>query len=199
MTTTFYLIRHGHTAAIDRYIAGRASGTPLTESGHAQVARLVERMRHVPLTAIAASPLERTQQTAGPIAADHGLDLTTVADLNEIDFGAWTGSTFTAVAADDLWRRYGSARSVTAPEDGELLLQVQLRALNAILDLRRRHPAGHVAVVTHGDVIRALLLYFLGMPIDLVHRLEISPARVSMVALSDEGSRVLQVNGDSVP
>lgn len=59
--TLFYLIRHGHTAAIGRYLAGRAAGTPLTDEGHAQVARLVERMRGVPLTAIVASPLERTQ------------------------------------------------------------------------------------------------------------------------------------------
>jgi broad specificity phosphatase PhoE len=48
-------------------------------------------------------------------------------------------------------------------------------------------------------VIRALLLYLLGMPIDFVHRIEISPARISVVQLSDEAVRVLLVNADSVP
>jgi broad specificity phosphatase PhoE len=197
--TTFYLIRHGHTAAIDRYVAGRAEGTPLTDAGQAQVARLVERMHRVPLTAVVASPLERTQQTAEPLAADHGLAVTTVADLNEIDFGAWTGETFAAVARDDLWRRYNTVRSLTAADRGELMLQAQLRAVQAVLELLRRYPDGHVAVVSHGDVIRSLLMYFLGVPIDFVHRLDVGPARVSVVALSDEAPRVLQINADSVP
>jgi broad specificity phosphatase PhoE len=198
--TTFYLIRHGDTAAIDRYLAGRAAGTPLTDAGRAQAARMVERLHHVPLTAVAASPLERTQQTAAPLAADHGIALTTVPDLNEVDFGAWTGATFAAVAGDDLWRRYNAVRSLTPPERGELMLHVQLRAVQAVLDLHAQYPDGSVAVVSHGDVIRSLLMYFLGMPIDFVHRLDVAPARISVVALYGEGPpRVLQVNGDSVP
>jgi probable phosphoglycerate mutase len=197
--TAFYLIRHGHTAAIDRYIAGRAPGTDLTEEGRAQVARLVERMRGVPLTAVAASPLERTQQTAGPLARDHGLDVTTVPELIEVDSGSWTTATFSVLTNDDRWRRYNSARAITATPGGELMLEVQLRIVKAILELRERHPAGHVAVVSHGDVIRALLLYLLGMPIDFVHRIEISPARISVVQVSEDAVRVLLMNGDSVP
>jgi probable phosphoglycerate mutase len=197
--TTFYLIRHGHTAAIDRYIAGRAPGTDLTEEGRAQVTRLVERMRAVPLTAVAASPLERTQQTAAPLARDHGLEVTIVPELTEVESGAWTGATFSALASDDRWRRYNSARAITTPDGGELMLEVQLRAVKAILELRQRHPTGDVAVVSHGDVIRALLLFFLGMPIDFVHRIDISPARISVVQLSDEAARVVLMNADSAP
>jgi broad specificity phosphatase PhoE len=195
--TTFYLIRHGHTSAIDHYLAGRAPGTPLTDEGRAQVARLVERMHAVPLTAVVASPLERTQQTAQPLATDHGLEVTTIEDVIEVESGEWTGATFRALEGNDLWRRYNSARAITRPAGGELMLEVQLRAVKAVVELAQRHRSGHVAVISHGDVIRALLLYFLGMPIDFVHRIEISPARVSVVALSDEGARVLLMNGDS--
>jgi broad specificity phosphatase PhoE len=196
--TRFYLIRHGHTAAIDHRLAGRAPGTVLTDEGRRQVERLVDGMRGVPLTAIVSSPLERARDTAEPIARDHGLAVTIVPELIEIDFGAWTGSTFAAIDADDRWRRYNTARAITAPEGGELLIEAQARALRALLDLRDRHDAGHVAVVSHGDVIRGLLLYFLGMPVDFVHRLDIAPASVSIVDLSDERIRVLLVNGGSV-
>ena len=90
-------------------------------------------------------------------------------------------------------------RSVTPAPGGELLIEVQLRALRALLDLRERHDGGHVAVVSHGDVIRGVLMYLLGMPIDFVHRVDIAPARISIVDLSADAPRVLLVNGDSVP
>jgi broad specificity phosphatase PhoE len=51
--------------------------------------------------------------------------------------------------------------------------------------------------VSHGDVIRAVLLFALGMPIDFYHRLEILPARISIIEVSAEPLRVLQVNGDN--
>jgi probable phosphoglycerate mutase len=153
----------------------------------------------VPLTAVVASPLERTRQTAEPLARDHGLDVTVAPRFNEIDFGGWTGSAFADIDADPRWRRYNAARSLTPTPGGELMLEVQARALRALLDVRDRHDGGHVAVVSHGDVIRGLLMYLLGMPIDFVHRLDVAPARISIVDLSADAPRVLLVNGDSVP
>jgi probable phosphoglycerate mutase len=197
--TRFYLIRHGHTAAIDQYLAGRASGTELTEEGQRQVERLVTRMHDVPLAAVVSSPLERTRQTADALARDHGLAVSVADELNEIDFGAWTGSTFAAIDRDERWRRYNTARAITAPLRGELMIEAQVRALKALLDLRDRNRGGTVAIVSHGDVIRGLLLYFLGMPVDFVHRLEVAPARISVVDLSEDDVRVVQINGDSVP
>jgi broad specificity phosphatase PhoE len=197
--TRFYLIRHGHTAAIDHHLAGRAEGTNLTDEGQRQVARMVAAMHGVPLAAVVSSPLERTRQTADPLARDHGLDVTVAPEFNEIDFGGWTGSTFAAIDADPRWRRYNAARSLTPAPGGELMIEVQVRALRALLDLRDRHDGGHVAVVSHGDVIRGLLMYLLGTPIDFVHRLDLAPARITIVDLSDDAPRILLVNGDSVP
>ena len=197
--TRFYLIRHGHTAAIDHYLAGRAESTSLTDEGQRQVARMVVAMHGVPLVAVVSSPLERTRQTAAPLARDHGLEVAVMPEFNEIDFGRWTGSAFAAIDADPRWRRYNAARSLTAAPDGELMLDVQVRAVRGVLDLRDRHDGGHVAVVSHGDVIRGLLMYLLGIPIDFVHRLDVAPARITIVDLSDDAPRVLLVNGDSVP
>jgi probable phosphoglycerate mutase len=160
---------------------------------------MVVAMHGVPLAAVVSSPLERTRQTADPLARDHGLDVTVAPSFNEIDFGGWTGATFAALDGDPRWRRYNATRSLTSPPDGELMMEVQVRALRALLELRDRHDGGHVAVVSHGDVIRGLVMYLLGMPIDFVHRLDIAPARITIVDLGDEAARILQVNGDSVP
>jgi probable phosphoglycerate mutase len=54
-----------------------------------------------------------------------------------------------------------------------------------------------VAVVSHADTLRAMLLYFLGMPIDFVQRLDLSPARLSVLQVGESAPRVLQVNADT--
>ena len=75
--TTFLLIRHGLTDAVNHYLAGVAPGIRLNGVGRTQVARLVERLHDIPLTAIVSSPLERTRETADAIGRDHGLAVQT--------------------------------------------------------------------------------------------------------------------------
>jgi broad specificity phosphatase PhoE len=195
--TTFLLIRHGLTDAVDHFLAGIAPGTHLNEIGRMQVAQLVERLHGIPLTAIVASPLERTRETADPIGRDHRLPVETSPAFLEYDVGAWTGTVFRDLDANESWHRFNAVRSVTRPERGELMLDVQHRSVSALLDLQTRDPDGIVAIVSHGDVIRAMLLFALGMPIDFYHRLEIQPARISIIKFSAEPPRVLQVNGDN--
>ena len=84
------------------------------------------------------------------------------------------------------------------PPGGELMIDVQHRGVQAVIELARRYPAGTVAVVSHGDVVRAILLYVLGMPIDSYDRIEASPARISVVTLDEGPPKVVQVNGESV-
>lgn len=196
--TTVYLIRHGHTDAIDRYIAGTAAGTPLDTGGEAEALALVEQFRAIPLRAVVSSPLTRTQQTAAGIAASHGLTVQLEPAFAEVEFGGWTGRRFRDLDDDDEWRRYNTVRSLTPTPGGELMLDVQARAMRALIGVAAAHPDGAVAVVSHGDVIRTLLMACLAIPIDFVHRLEIAPARISVVTLDGRMPVVRQVNG-SVP
>lgn len=77
---------------------------------------------------------------------------------------------------------------------GELMIEVQARVLALMEILSRRHPAMTVALVSHADVIRGALAHCLGMPLDLVLRLEVSPASISIVAMQEYGPRVLCIN-----
>src|ERR671936_2618480 len=116
--TTFLLIRHGLTDAVDHRPAGIAPGTHLNEVGRAQVARLVEQLRHVQLTAVVSSPLERTRETADPIGRDHRLEVQAIPAFLEYDVGAWTGMPFVDLDANDAWHRFNAVRSITRPERG---------------------------------------------------------------------------------
>jgi probable phosphoglycerate mutase len=197
--TRFLLVRHGMTDAVDAYLAGTAPGVHLNAAGRAQVEELAWRLNQVPIAAIASSPLERAVETAKPIARDHGLDVQLLPALNEVEIGEWTGKRLEELGGDPRWLEYNTSRSTTGPPGGELMIDVQHRAVTALVELSRRYLSGTVAVISHGDVLRAILLFALGMPIDSWYRLEVAPARVSVVILNEGMPRVLQVNGDSVP
>lgn len=197
--TTFLLIRHGMTDAVDQYLSGTAPGLHLNAVGRQQAEELAWRLSKLSIKALASSPLERAVETARPLARDHALDIEILRDLNEVEIGEWTGKGFGELARNSDWIQYNTARSTTRPPGGELMVEVQQRAVRVIVDLARRHPADTVAVVSHGDVVRAILLYALGMPIDYYDRIEASPARVSVVTLGAGAPKVMQVNGDSVP
>jgi probable phosphoglycerate mutase len=197
--TTFFLIRHALTDAIGRYLPGTAPGTPINEAGRSEVAALVERLRNVPLSAVIAGPLERAQQTALPIAESHGLRLQVDPLFSEFSVGDWTLRPFSELAADSGWQRFNTARSVSRPPNGELMLEVQQRAVVRLLQLAEEHPSASLAIVSHGDVIRAALMYFLGMPIDLFLRVDVLPATVNVVTFDGHTPVVRQVNGGIDP
>jgi probable phosphoglycerate mutase len=196
MAVTVLLIRHGMTDAVGKYLAGRAPGLHLNDEGRRQVERLVPRISHVPIRAVVSSPLERTVETAEPIARDHRLPVELEPDLTEIDYGDWTGATVDDLVRNERWPRFNANRELVAPPGGELLSEVQSRAVGALSRMERRYGSGPIAVCSHGDVIRAVLLFALGMPLGLVERLQVSPARISVVSFQEDAPVVLQVNGE---
>lgn len=74
------------------------------------------------------------------------------------------------------------------------MLQIQLRMVRALEQMREWHPDQHVAIVSHGDPIRSALAHLAGIPLDLLNRIEISLASFSTVEWYDDGPRVLRLN-----
>jgi broad specificity phosphatase PhoE len=192
--TVFHLVRHGEHALQSRIIAGRTTGIGLSAKGRAESAAVAERLAREKIEAIYASPLDRTRETAAILAGRFDLSVAIRDDLIELDFGEWTGLTFDQVRADARWLPWQSCRSIAAIPGGESWRQVQDRAVGALFDLRRRHPDGNVVVVTHGDVIRAALLFVLGMPLDLYNRIEVGTGSISTVRIDDHQIRAPAIN-----
>ena len=192
--STFYLIRHGMVATVGHSIAGRQPGVHLTEEGVQQAEAVAERLAREPIRSIYTSPLERARETARPLADRLGLAAVVSDEIAELDFGNWTGRTMDELEQIPRWKLYNSFRSGTQMPGGEWMLQVQSRAVLFLQRLREQFPDEHVAIVSHGDVIRAVLLYYLGMPLDFVLRLEVTPGSVSVLRLEEYGPQVLAMN-----
>jgi broad specificity phosphatase PhoE len=192
--TVFHLVRHGEHVRAGRVLAGRTPGVGLSERGRAEIAVVAERLAGEKITALYASPMQRTRETADILAARLALPVGYREDVIELDFGEWTGLTFDQVRADERWELWRACRSIAAVPGGESMRQVQDRAVGALLDLHRTHHDATVAIVSHGDVIRAAVLFALGMPIDSYSRLEIGLASISTIRIDDAGLRVSVVN-----
>ena len=195
------LIRHGETILLGQTLYGRMPGVELSAKGLRQaetLARSLKRRFH--LAEVISSPMERTRETARFIANAFNLPLLIDEGFNEIDCGVWMGKQFNHLQRLESWTAYNRHRSLAHPPGGESMMDVQSRAWAGIERIANRHQGKNevtVAVVTHGDVIRSLLLLFLGIPGDLIHRIEVGPGSVTEVALYGLQPRVISMNRDS--
>jgi broad specificity phosphatase PhoE len=195
VVTTLHLVRHGSHVLPSGVLAGRSPGVTLSAEGREQALRTAERLAGTDgIDAVQCSPLERTYQTAGIIADRLRLTPVRVDALVEIDFGDWTGRSFEELDRCEDWRQWNHFRTGTRPPGGETMLEAQARALRHVETLA---PGTATVLVSHCDVIRAMLTHWLGMPTDLLLRLEIAPASISTVEIGPWGPRILRINEES--
>jgi broad specificity phosphatase PhoE len=194
VTTTFHLVRHAAHERVGSTLCGRMPGVRLGAVGREQAARLARRFANENIAAVQSSPLERAQETAQPIAEALGHEVERAEASLEIDFGSWSGRSFEELANDPGWGAWNAARAVNRPPGGESMLEAQARFVSHLERMRAKHSGGAVVLVSHSDVIKAGLLYHLGLPIDGYQRIEIEPASISTLAIGDWGSKVIRLN-----
>jgi len=193
--TVLHLLRHGQHGLLGRVLAGRMPGVGLTEHGRAEIAAVGEWLARERVVALYSSPLDRTRETAEILAARLGLPIAFRDELIELDFGEWTGATFAAIRADPRWEFWRSHRSLATIPGGETMRQVQRRAVEAVLEIAGMHRDDEVVVaISHGDVIRSILLFALGMPLDHYNRIEVGQASLNTLRIDGDVIRVLAIN-----
>jgi broad specificity phosphatase PhoE len=192
--TVLLLVRHGSTDALGKRISGRAPGVPLNANGRLEVDRLAARLARAPIAAVYSSPIERCVETAHAIAKSHALGVMLRENLTEVDFGAWTNRELAELDALPAFHEFKAARSRTRPPGGEHALEVQARMVEELERIQKDHADAAVAVVSHGDPLKTALGYYLGIPIDLLHRLELGPASLSVLRLTGEHATLLAFN-----
>jgi probable phosphoglycerate mutase len=194
--TTFLLLRHAAHDWLGRGIAGRLQGVDLNPLGRQQAAELARRLAVLPVRRILSSPQQRTRETARPLADALRLEVDLEPAFDEVDFGAWTGRSFEQLqASGEAWEHWVERRATAQPPGGEAFADVPRRAMAALRRWQGQHPDDHVVVVSHGDVIKAVLATCLGMSLDRLERFEIAPASVSVVAMGADWQQVRLVNG----
>src|ERR1700756_3068612 len=186
--TRVFMVRHGATvlSAEDRF-AG-VTDVELSEEGREQARRLAERLSDEKISAIYASPLGRTVETARILAAPHGLQVRTCDGFREISHGHWEGMRRREVEEKfpDEMAEWEKDPYTFAPVGGESGLAVTARALPALIDLVREHPGENILIVSHKATIRLLLSSLLGFdPRRYRDNLDQKPAALNIVDFRD--------------
>lgn len=192
--TVIVLIRHALSDGVGARLTSRLPGVHLSADGVAQTRELTARLHGEPFDAIYSGPLERAVETARPLAEDRHRGIDVLEELDEFDFGEWSGQTFADLARLAAWRRFNTARAFAPVPHGESALDVQRRIVAALDGLRRLHRGSMVALVSHAEVIRSAVLHATGTSLNLWRRVAIDPASVTAIAYENGHPRVLTLN-----
>ncbi|ANY07278.1 histidine phosphatase family protein [Pseudonocardia sp. HH130630-07] len=190
--TVVHLLRHGEVHNPEKLLYGRLPGYRLSEHGQAQAKTVAAYLGDADVAAVVASPLQRAQETARPIADAHGCDIGT--DDGLIESGnLFEGKSFAvgdgALRHPWAWRLL---RDPFTPSWGEPYLRIAHRMLGAVSAARATAPGREIVCVSHQLPIWTLRRYLLGQRLwhDPRHR---QCALASLTSVEFTGSRITAV------
>ena len=193
--TVVILVRHGHTPTTGKILPGRTKGLHLSDLGKEQAEKLASHLSSLnSISAVYSSPMERTFETAKPIAKAFGKSVRKHQGLIEADFGKWTGRKLSELRKLKDWEKVQKNPSLFRFPDGESFMEIQSRMVTTVTNICKNHRGEIIVAVSHADTIKAFLTAALGTPLDLFQRLHISPCSVSPVIFGSESPFVLAVN-----
>jgi len=191
------LLRHAHSVANEKnLLAGRTPGISLSKNGERQALALAERIGAVKFDHIAISPLQRCRETIEPWLSSVGDSSRLVVDeeITEVDYGSWSGKSLSSLRRKAQWKVVQDFPSQMIFPDGETLLEMQRRALSSFYRINSVRGKGPRLLVSHGDVIKAIVAHCLGMHLDQFQRLVIEPASLTIIDTDGGISRLVRFN-----
>ncbi|MET1756648.1 histidine phosphatase family protein [Novosphingobium sp. RD2P27] len=195
MTATITLIRHAAHSHLGHILSGRSPHVALSQEGRSQADLIASRLSGTAWDAIHSSPVQRALETAQAIASHcTGIEAQVAHQLDELDFGDWSGRAFAELDEDPRWATWNESRATAIAPNGESMAAAQERAWSHIERTALASPNATIAMVTHCDIIRAVVARVLGLSLDHYGRFDVDPASCTRLAVGDWGAKVLSLN-----
>lgn len=193
--TLVLLVRHGQTPTTGATLPGRAKGLHLADTGRAQAEAVAARIGALSnVDAVYSSPLERTRETAAPIAKAVSQRMKVHKGLVECEFGEWTGRKLSELNKLPEWQTVLRYPSGFRFPGGESFTEMAHRMVSTLSRLGADHRGRTIVVVSHADPIKAAVADALGTHLDLFQRIVVSPCSVTAILQTSTGPVVLAVN-----
>src|SRR6516165_2119630 len=192
---TAILMRHGETHwNREGRVMGR-NPVELSENGRAQVEAAVVLARSLNPDLIVTSPLVRARQTAEIIAGGvGGVEITEDPAIAEVAYGRWEGMSFHELIEDPYYAEYCESPIDYPTPGGETIPDVQERGVAAVHRAVTANPGRRIIFISHGDIIRTILCYFLGLELKFFHRVRIDNAALSGIQIAGNFAEVKFMN-----
>lgn len=183
------LIRHT-SLAIDPNVCYGQSNIDVSENFEDERRILQNKLAHQHFDAIYSSPLQRCVKLAeainiGNVVQDHR--------LKELHFGDWEMRQWHEIPRD-IFDTWAEDYANLAPPNGETFNQLQQRGIAFLNDISEQHPTGHIAVISHGGMIRAMLAHALNIPLKALFRFTIDYGSITRFDLCSSVPKVEFVN-----
>jgi probable phosphoglycerate mutase len=194
--TTVLLIRHGETDFVKTgKMAGRTPGVHLNEKGMREAQELADCLQKEPICSIYSSPMERTLETAKPLAKALGLKIHRTEGLIETDIGLWKGMEIKKARKLPEWKTVQSNPSRFRFPGGESFVDAQTRQVKTIEEIiSHQKDDSIIACFSHADPIRLVMAYYLGMSLDHFQRLSCQTGSVSVINFTKLNILILGIN-----
>ncbi len=193
-------LRHGQAENnTKRILAGRTEGVPLTKTGVEQAERIAKYLKHMDVSAIYSSPIERASNTAKIVADYNSLNYKLDDRLIEIEMGK-----FTRMNYDDMFAKYGNVflkfyenDPIIAKCEVETFAEVQKRVLDMVGYIVKKHKNQNVVLVTHMDPIKSMLSTIMDLKPKTLFELIIANASLTIIKEQDEKFYLSAINAMS--
>lgn len=168
--TKVIIVRHAEAEGNYNHTFQGRTDADITENGKKQIEQLKERFKSIEYDSIYSSPLKRTLSTAKAVNFYHGLEITVVKGLIEIDGGHWEGLKWDKIPElfpnehhdwlEEPWN--------FSPINGESMRSVYERIYNTIIELVEQNKNKTIVIVSHGCAIRNFVCRVKGLPIERI-------------------------------
>ncbi|MHC2467767.1 histidine phosphatase family protein [Bradyrhizobium embrapense] len=195
MAKAIHLIRHGHHPLLGQCLSGRMSDVSLDTLGLQQMARCAGLLHPRPHI-IRSSPQRRTRQSADILGNALGLPVQIASEIDEIDYGEWTGRRLADLQGDPIWSRWNAQRGISRPPGGESMSALQERVITYLERLHRDPTTMVVALISHAEPIRAALLHYKGMSLNDFLSIVVDPASIHTLWFDEAGVQVTYGNDE---
>ena len=183
-----YMIRHGRTDWNDEHrIMGREQ-VPLNDAGREMVEAVAGQLAGEGITAVYTGTLSRAKETADILASAWGAELIEEPRLDESAYEKWVGMSYSDLKGDPDFDLYGTRPTASNFSSGENMSGIQKRALAAVARIAEEGHGAKTALVSHADVIKPVITHYLGMDLDLMHRLAVANASITLLDLAYPGA-----------
>ncbi|RNJ79465.1 MAG: histidine phosphatase family protein [Nitrosopumilus sp. H8] len=181
--------RHGQAQNnVDRVLAGRTKGIPLTAAGIKQARHAAKMLQKMNVSAVYSSPIQRAQETA-EIMAKGISEVRTDDRLIELDMGKFTGMPYDEIFGShgNVFLKFYRGELEVAHNGVETFAEVKGRVQGMVRDALKRHPDQNVLFVTHMDPIKAMISTVLDLSPENLFEMVITNASLNIFGEKEGG------------
>ena len=181
---------------VERVLAGRREGFPLTKTGIRQAEKIAQFLKPLQISAVYSSPIERAISTAKLATKHLNLEIKTDSRLTEIDMGMFSGMFY-----EDMFKKHGNVflkfyqDNPIIEENGvETFSNVKKRVLDIVNHCSNEHQGQNVLLVTHMDPIKAMLSTILHLKPESLYELIIRNASLTILKKEQNNYSLAAIN-----